>query len=82
MACPCRLQRLWEGYRPTVEEDLDSVREHFDNMIAILGAAGFSLEEGQRALDFGCSARRLIRHFAEKATVCEISGVDISARHF
>jgi ubiquinone/menaquinone biosynthesis C-methylase UbiE len=71
---------LWEGYGPTLDDYLSSGREHFDNMISILGEAGFALAPGQRALDFGCSAG-LIRYFADKADACEIRGVDISAQH-
>src|SRR5438093_1271559 len=66
---------LWEGYGPTLDDYLNSGREHFDNMISILGEAGFALTPGQRALDFGCSAGRLIRYLSDKADVCEIRGV-------
>jgi SAM-dependent methyltransferase len=72
---------LWEGYGPTLEDYLSSGREHFENMVGILDETGFALHEGERALDFGCSAGRLIRYFADRAGVCEIRGVDISAEH-
>jgi hypothetical protein len=31
---------LWEGYGPTLDDYLNSGREHFDNMIAVLAEAG------------------------------------------
>jgi SAM-dependent methyltransferase len=72
---------LWEGYGPTLDDYLGSGREHFEKMISILDDSDFGLQAGQRALDFGCSAGRLIRYFAANAAVCEIRGVDISAEH-
>jgi SAM-dependent methyltransferase len=72
---------LWEGYGPSLEDYLSSGREHFEKMTSILGESGFAVRAGQRVLDFGCSAGRLIRYFAETAADCEVRGVDISAKH-
>jgi SAM-dependent methyltransferase len=50
-------------------------------MLGVLGEAGYAAAPGQRILDFGCAAARMTRWLADRATECEVWGVDISAPH-
>lgn len=60
---------------------LTSGKENVDTMMRILHSAEFSIQPGNRILDFGCSTGRMIRWFADLAEETEIWGVDINARH-
>lgn len=53
-------------------------RDH-EMMMKILGEAGFSIQPGQKVLDFGCSTARILRWFKEDAEKAEFWGVDIHA---
>ena len=74
-------QDLWAGYGTTVEHFVNSGHVDVDKMKKILDASRFSVQAGNRLLDFGCASGRMIRRFDDIADRCEIWGVDISARH-
>ena len=52
---------------------------HIEKMKEILARSDFSIQEGNRILDFGCGAGRMIRWLDEFSDICEVWGVDISA---
>jgi SAM-dependent methyltransferase len=76
---PVPRESLLDGY--TVEGWLNSGKENVDTMMNLLNSAKFSIEKGNRILDFGCSTGRMIRWLADLAEETEIWGVDINARH-
>lgn len=67
---------LWLGYNYPQHGRL-----HVDTMWRILETGGFQVQPGDRILDLGCGAGRMIRHLAPLARTCEIWGSDISAEH-
>jgi SAM-dependent methyltransferase len=67
---------LWLGYHYPAHGAL-----HVRTMLDIAEAGGFSFADGDRLLDLGCGAGRMIRHLAPLAERCEIWGADISAEH-
>jgi ubiquinone/menaquinone biosynthesis C-methylase UbiE len=74
-------QELWAQYGPTREAYLNSGKEHVETMLRVLGQAGYTPTPGQRMLEFGCAAGRMIRWLAGYAATCEIWGTDVSATH-
>ena len=75
-ALPIPPQKLWLGYNYPAHGNA-----HVGTMLEIVYASGFSFEPGDRILDLGCGAGRMIRHLREFASTCEIWGADISAEH-
>jgi SAM-dependent methyltransferase len=73
---PVPPQKLWLGYNYPAHG-----KEHVAKMLEIVSASGFSFRPGDRILDLGCGAGRMIRHLRELAETCEIWGADISADH-
>ena len=67
---------LWLGYNYPRHGRL-----HVDAMWDIVEAGGLEVRPGDRILDLGCGAGRMIRHLAPLARTCEIWGSDISAEH-
>ncbi|HZG09431.1 MAG TPA: methyltransferase domain-containing protein [Allosphingosinicella sp.] len=67
---------LWLGYDYVAHGEAQ-VR----TMMNIVGGSGFALADGDRILDLGCGAGRMIRHLRHLAARCEIWGTDISAAH-
>lgn len=67
---------LWLGYHYPAHGKM-----HVDRMLEIAGQSGFAFRPGDRILDFGCGAGRMIRHLQPLAETCEIWGTDISATH-
>jgi ubiquinone/menaquinone biosynthesis C-methylase UbiE len=71
---------LWLNYGVTPDEYLSLGETHVNAMLSIANSSGFSLREGNRVLDFGCAAGRMIRWLDKVAAQCEIWGLDINAR--
>jgi len=70
-----------ENLRLGYEEYLSSGEGHVKTMFEIIEASDFSLNEGNKILDLGCGAGRMIRHLKNLSAACEIWGTDISAEH-
>ena len=68
---------LWLGYH----DYLSGGEGDVDAMLAAVRDSGLELQDGDRILDFGCAAGRMIRHLESLAAKCEIWGADISAEH-
>ena len=75
-ALPLPPQELWLGYNYPAHG-----AQHVRTMLDMLGEQGFEPKAGDRILDLGCGAGRMIRHLAPLAKDCEIWGADISAEH-
>lgn len=75
-ALPVPPRELWLGYNYPVHG-----QQHVATMLDALAAQGFTTAAGDRILDVGCGAGRMIRHLAPLAERCEIWGADISAEH-
>jgi ubiquinone/menaquinone biosynthesis C-methylase UbiE len=75
-ALPVPPQSLWLGYEYAAHGEA-----HVRAMLDIVGKSGLTLEAGDRILDLGCGAGRMIRHLRPFADRCEIWGTDISAPH-
>ncbi len=73
---PLPPEELWLGYDYTAHGEA-----HVKAMLDLVGRSGFVPGEGDRILDLGCGAGRMIRHLRHLADRCEIWGTDISARH-
>lgn len=67
------------GYGDTAQQYLQYGQAHMQTMLGLLGAGGYTLQPGQRILDFGCADGRMTRWLAPHARECEIWGADISA---
>jgi len=68
------------GAAPGQEKEYLLVGEkRVSKMLEVLEASDFSFTKGNRILEFGCSAGRLIRHLKDLSEFCEIWGVDIDA---
>lgn len=73
---PVPPRELWLGYNYPVHG-----KAHVGKMLEIVYASGLSFEAGDRILDFGCGAGRMVRHLKDLSETCEIWGTDISAEH-
>src|SRR5262245_50632057 len=78
---PIPPQSPWIGYGPTLERYLAARDEDVATMKELLKQSGYVVKPGDRVLDFGCGAGRMIRHFAAEAREAEFWGADISAEH-
>ncbi len=73
---PVPPEELWLGYNYPVHG-----KAHVGKMLELVYASGFSFREGDRILDLGCGAGRMIRHLRDLSETCEIWGTDISSEH-
>jgi ubiquinone/menaquinone biosynthesis C-methylase UbiE len=74
-------EHLWLGYGRTIEEWLESGRIHMAKMRELLTASGYEFKEGDRVMEMGCAAGRMLRCLEDVADKCEIWGTDISGEH-
>ena len=72
---PVPPREFWQDY----DDFIGSGAADTERMLEILGASGVELRPGDRILDLGCAAGRMIRHLAPLAETCEIWGADIDA---
>lgn len=77
---PVPPQELWLGYGKTNEEYLFG-KHQVEKMLSIINSSEFFLSDGDKILDFGCGAGRMIRWLKPYSNFCEIWGTDISADH-
>jgi ubiquinone/menaquinone biosynthesis C-methylase UbiE len=78
---PVPPQELWEGYGDSEKTYLDWGKQHIRNMTRILGTDGFEFAAGQRIMELGCAAGRMMRWFADQSSHSELWGCDLSAEH-
>jgi ubiquinone/menaquinone biosynthesis C-methylase UbiE len=74
-------ENLWLGYGRTIDQWLESGRQHMDSMRSILADSGFNFEQGHRTLELGCAGARMMRWLKDVADRGEIWGADISGDH-
>lgn len=72
---------LWVGYADSKDQYLSGGNTHVTRMLELTNASGFSFAKGNRVLELGCAAGRMIRHLKSLSEMCEIWGVDVSAPH-
>ena len=76
---PVPPRALFAGYAQTPEDYTALGEVHVSTMLDLLAQSGMTLQRGDRVLDHGCAAGRMIRCLNELANDCEIWGIDISA---
>lgn len=78
---PIPPQSLWAGYSDNPKDYIEVGRRHFTQMFDALQSAGFVQTEGQRILELGCAAGRVLRNLRHAALSSEVWGTDISVPH-
>ncbi len=78
---PVPPKELWLGYADYISKYLASGEKDVSKMLSIVKETGFEFKQGDRILDLGCGAGRMIRHLKHLSDTCEIWGMDISAEH-
>ncbi|MEO8664086.1 MAG: class I SAM-dependent methyltransferase [Ignavibacteria bacterium] len=77
---PVPPKELRLGYGNTAEEYLNG-KIQIKRMLEILKKNKFEITSGNKILDFGCGAGRMIRWLKTFSKDCEIWGTDISSEH-
>lgn len=77
---PIPPENLWLGYGKNNTEYLFG-KLQVEKMLEIVRQSDFAFEKGNRILDFGCGAGRMLRWLKPLSGFCEIWGTDISAEH-
>jgi ubiquinone/menaquinone biosynthesis C-methylase UbiE len=72
---------LHEGYGNSDATYLEWGKQHVDNMIRILAKDEFEFAEGQRIMELGCAAGRMLRWLVDQSNHSELWGCDLSAEH-
>lgn len=78
---PTPPEHLWSGYALKIDDWLASGKEHVDKMRSVLADSGYTFDQGNRVLELGCAAGRMLRWLGDVADKCEIWGTDISGDH-
>ncbi|HKO62446.1 MAG TPA: methyltransferase domain-containing protein [Pyrinomonadaceae bacterium] len=73
---PIPPKELWLGYNYLAHGNAN-----VSTMLEIVYASDFAFKKGNRILDFGCGAGRMIRYLKDLSETCEIWGTDIQAEH-
>ncbi len=81
---PVPPRQLWMGYGNEFgakgkEWYISKGKRDVDRMLELVTASGFTLSPGNRILEMGCAAGRMLRHLKSSAGSCETWGVDIDA---
>ncbi|MEO6693949.1 MAG: class I SAM-dependent methyltransferase [Ignavibacteria bacterium] len=72
--------KLWLGYGEKKEVYLYG-KVQVETMLDAVKKSGFEISPGNKVLDFGCGAGRMIRWLKPYSNECEIWGTDISSDH-
>jgi SAM-dependent methyltransferase len=75
---PTPPRELWERWGHSLESYLSTGRADVESMLAILEAAGATVDPLAPILDFGCAEGRMLRFFP-RTNARELWGVDINA---
>jgi ubiquinone/menaquinone biosynthesis C-methylase UbiE len=78
---PVPPEHLREGYGNSDAAYLEWGKQHIDNMIRILAKDEFEFAEGQRIMELGCAAGRMLRWLVDRSNHSELWGCDLSAEH-
>lgn len=70
---------LWLGYGEKKEDYLNGGKIQIEKLLKLLRESDFDIRNGDRILDFGCGAGRMLRWLKPYAEKCEIWGVEINA---
>jgi ubiquinone/menaquinone biosynthesis C-methylase UbiE len=72
---------LWLGYGSTSTEYIESGARDVSTMLDILKQGEFTIERGQKILEFGCCTGRMIRHLVDTDAGVELWGVDLHSEY-
>jgi ubiquinone/menaquinone biosynthesis C-methylase UbiE len=70
---------LWLGYGEKKEDYLAGGKFQIEKLLKLLKQSDYSIRSGDRILDFGCGAGRMLRWLKPHAEKCEIWGVEINS---
>lgn len=81
LGLPVPPRELHVGYGENTNHYLELGESDHSAILNNLAGTGFRLGRGDRILEFGCAAARVLRNFLTHAEIGEAWGVDISAEH-